>query len=62
MKFGLLLSLVLAVPGVAEGKKYTAVQNGKEVVVHTNPAPLSFTAFFRHTESANTSMRNDGRS
>ena len=40
MKFSLLLSFVLAVPGVAEGKKYTAVQNGKEVVVHTNPAPV----------------------
>ncbi len=40
MKFSLLLLLVLAVPGVAEAKKQTAVKNGKEVVVHTNPAPV----------------------
>jgi len=41
MKFSLLLVLVLAVPGVAEAKKYTAVKNGKEVVVHTNLAPVA---------------------
>ncbi len=41
MKFSLLLLFVLGLPGVAEAKKYTAVKNGKEVVVHTNPAPVA---------------------
>lgn len=40
MKVSLLLLLVLAVSGVAEAKKYSTVKNGKEVVVHTNPAPV----------------------
>jgi hypothetical protein len=35
-----LLSFFLALPNVAEAKKYTAVRNGKVVVVHTNPAPV----------------------
>jgi hypothetical protein len=39
--FRWLLLLLLALPGVAEAKKYKAVQNGKEVVVHTNPAPVA---------------------
>jgi hypothetical protein len=41
MKFSLLLLFVLAIPSVAEAKKYTAVKDGKEVVVHTNPAPVA---------------------
>lgn len=41
MKLSLFLLLILAVPGVAEAKKYTAVKNGKEVVVHTNPVPVA---------------------
>lgn len=40
MRFALILSLLLALPGVAEAKKNTAVKNGKAVVVHTNPAPV----------------------
>ena len=41
MRFSLLFLLLLAVPSVAEAKKQTAVKNGKEVVVHTNPAPVA---------------------
>lgn len=40
MKFTLLFLLLLALPSVAEAKKQTAVKNGKEVVVHTNAAPV----------------------
>jgi hypothetical protein len=41
MKFSFLLLLLLALPNVAEAKKYTAVKNGRTVVVHTNPAPVA---------------------
>ncbi len=40
MKFSLIFLLLLALPSVAEAKRRTAVQNGKTVVVHTNPAPV----------------------
>ena len=36
----LLLVLFLALPSMAEAKRYTAVKDGKEVVVHTNRAPV----------------------
>jgi hypothetical protein len=40
MKFSLLLLLFLALPSVAEAKRYTAIRSGKAVVVHTNPGPV----------------------
>jgi hypothetical protein len=40
MQLSLLLVLFLALPGVAEAKKQATIKNGKEVVVHTNPAPV----------------------
>jgi hypothetical protein len=41
MRFILLFLLLMAVPRVAEAKKYTTVKNGRGVVVHTNPAPVA---------------------
>lgn len=40
MKWTLLLLLVLALPSPAQAKRYTENRGGKEVVVHTNPAPV----------------------
>jgi hypothetical protein len=41
MKFSWIFVFLLAVPSVAEAKKYAVVKNGKTVVVHTNPAPVA---------------------
>ncbi|MCL4202599.1 MAG: hypothetical protein KJ000_08895 [Pirellulaceae bacterium] len=40
MRLALLLLLLLALPSSAEAKRYTAVRNGRAVVVHTSPAPV----------------------
>ncbi|MCR4412146.1 MAG: hypothetical protein NUV77_06935 [Thermoguttaceae bacterium] len=36
----LVAALVLCLPGMAEAKRYTAIKDGKEVIVHTNAAPV----------------------
>ncbi len=36
----LVAALVLCSPGIAEAKRYVAIKHGKEVIVHTNAAPV----------------------
>jgi hypothetical protein len=40
MKQTFLILVLLAMPSVAEAKRYREVQDGKEVVVHTRLAPV----------------------
>ena len=40
MRLGLLLLLMVALPGCAATGKHVAVGHGRQVVVHGNPAPV----------------------
>ncbi len=39
-RFVIFLTLVFALPGAAEAKRFVANKDGKEVVAHTNLAPV----------------------
>ncbi len=38
--FVMFLMLVFVLPGVAEAKRFVATKDGKEVIAHTNLAPV----------------------